>query len=153
MLAGEDDPARGSREPRAPEGIERRIEIRVAAPDPGILIPDDRPRRKQSCRTAEPFDPRDHAGRTLFPQDLLELARRAATGKEAQNRRTALLLVAVPDGPDGQIRSKREGPASLLPETPIELQQESRRRAIPEAGDRVVLRFRQARLEDDIARR
>src|SRR6266568_5069699 len=56
VLAGEHDPARRARQPRAPERIEARIEIGVPAARQGIVIPDDRLRRQQLSGFPEPLD-------------------------------------------------------------------------------------------------
>src|SRR5262245_2908195 len=54
VLAAEDEAAERARQPGAQRGIERRIEIRVAAARPALLLPDDRPRGPQHRRLAEP---------------------------------------------------------------------------------------------------
>jgi hypothetical protein len=76
-----------------------------------------------------------------------------ASCQEAQNAlRSALLFVAVPDGAGREIRSEGDRPLRLPPEPPIELEEQPGGAPVAQVRHRVVLGFRQGRLEQDFAR-
>ena len=139
VLPREHDPSGGTREPRAAERIETRIEIRVPAPHPWIVVPDDRLRREQRGRTAKPRQTPDDPCFTFGRENLARLPRRVAAREKRQDaRRPRLLFVAVPQRANREIGPERERTSAFFPEAALELQ----RRLVMSARRRVVAAVR-----------
>src|SRR5207253_9303306 len=139
VLTGEQDRPRGAPEPAAQPRIESRIEVGVTAARPLVVLPHDGAGVEQTGRLPQPREPRDDGGRPADGVDLLQLARGAAAGQQAEDRGAALLFGGIPDRAGRLIGTERARPPTVPPEGTLELQQQARRAAVPQCANRTPL--------------
>ncbi len=130
------------------------IEDRVSTARPRIIFPGDCLHREESRRLSQPPDPIDHAALSFGRENLTKSTRRLAAGQKGEYSRPRLLIFGgVPDGAGRQIGAVGAWPASPPPERGLKLEQEARRVAILERGNRVHLLRRKSRIEVHVTKR